>query len=223
MARFALAALILALFLGPLPSQGQPARQPEERFVVVGLMIVDGAPGLAWLVEPRLTQNRPVAVRQGESIGPYQVARILDDRVELTGPEGPVWVPLLTTGGPVVAAAGPPTAGAVPVRPSRAPAAEGRPAPEAGVAPAAALPPAPRNPLAQPIETLRRRVEALARQQTAAAEAQRAQMRDNPPAEEPAGPPTPTAPATPPTGTLPSGPRVHYPPQGSLMDFLAPR
>lgn len=232
MARLMILMGVLAALLGPLPARGQAARPAEEQFVAVGVMLVDGAPGLAWLLEPRLTQNRPMAVRQGESIGPYQVTRILDDRVELTGPGGPVWVPLLTTGGSVVASAGPigpsaaPAATPTPAR-SRA-SADGSavPATPTAASPTAALPlPAsPRNPLAQPIDALKRRIEAVAQQQREAAEAQRAILGENPTASlEPAEAPTPTAPAVPPVGTLPSGPRVSYPPQGSLMDFLKPQ
>ncbi len=208
MTRSAMVIGALLAALGPLsaaaqaPAPGQSARPAEERFVVVGLMLVDGAPGLAWLVEPRLTQNRAVAVRPGESVGPYQVTRILDDRVELTGPAGVVWVPVLTTGGgSVVASAGP-------VGPS----------PEAAPSPLAALPPA------EHMEALKQRIEAAAQQQAEAAMAQRALLRQNPNAIlAPPDPPAPTAPVTPPAGTPASGPRVSFPPKGSLTDFLKPK
>jgi hypothetical protein len=227
MARLMIVMGVLAALLGPLPARGQAPRPGEEQFVAVGVMLVDGAPGLAWLLEPRLTQNRPMAVRQGESIGPYQVTRILDDRVELTGPGGPVWVPLLTTGGSVVASAGPigpsaaPATTPTPTRSRASADVSAAPAMPAGASP---LPAPPRNPLAQPIDALKRRIEAVAQQQREAAEAQRAILGENPTAPlESAEAPTPTAPAVPPVGTLPSGPRVSYPPQGSLMDFLKPQ
>jgi hypothetical protein len=240
MTRFAMAVGALVALLAPLcasaqsPAPGHPARAVEEQFVVVGLMLVDGAPGLAWLVEPRLTQNRAVAVRQGERVGPYQVTNILDDRVELTGPAGTVWVPVLTTGGPVVASAGPvgptPDSGATPLGAGG----RARPAPEtrapASSSPAAATPAeaprgtARRNPLSEPMEALKRRVEAAAEQQRAAAMAQRSLLSQNPNAIlAPPDPPVPTTPVAPPTGTPASGPRVSFPPQGSLMDFMKPQ
>jgi hypothetical protein len=74
------------------------------------------------------------------------------------------------------------------------------------------------------MEALKRRVEAAAQRQREVAEAQRARLGRNPAAvPQPAEAPTPTVPAAPPAGTPASGPRVSYPPQGSLMDLLAPR
>jgi hypothetical protein len=62
----------------------------EERFVVSGLVVLDGGDGSAWLQEPSLTENQIVRVRRGDSVGPWRVTRILEDRVELEGPAGSV-------------------------------------------------------------------------------------------------------------------------------------
>ncbi len=61
-----------------------------ERFVLSGLVVLDGGDGSAWLQEPSLTENRIVRVRRGDSVGPWRVTRILKDRVELEGPAGSV-------------------------------------------------------------------------------------------------------------------------------------
>ncbi len=61
-----------------------------ERFVLSGLVVLDGGYGSAWLQEPSLTENRIVRVRRGDSVGPWRVTRILEDRVELEGPAGSV-------------------------------------------------------------------------------------------------------------------------------------
>ena len=60
--------------------------------------------------EPQLTQNQPVAVRPGESIGPYRLTKVLEDRVELQGPGGTISVLLAGVQAPVteVASSGPP-------------------------------------------------------------------------------------------------------------------
>lgn len=74
---------------------GQGNAQPAvERFVLTGLIFLDSASGVAWMQEPNLTGNRAVAVRVGESIGPYRLTKVLEDRVELEGPAGKVLVPL---------------------------------------------------------------------------------------------------------------------------------
>jgi len=77
------------------------AQTPQ--FTLSGLVVVEGG-GRAWLQEPVLTQNQPVALRPGESIGPYRLTQILDDRVELVGPSGAMWVFLAGVQGPTAAA-----------------------------------------------------------------------------------------------------------------------
>ena len=80
-----------------------------ERFVVSGVVLLDGSNGLAWLQEPTLTGSRAVVLRPGQSVGPYRVTGIFEDRVELEGPNGKVRVPVHTAGAEtVVAAAGAP-------------------------------------------------------------------------------------------------------------------
>jgi hypothetical protein len=76
-----------------------------ERFTLSGVILYEGG-GLAWLQEPSLTGNQTVAVRLSDSIGPYRVTKILDDRVELQGPAGTVLVPVYNAQapGPAVAA-----------------------------------------------------------------------------------------------------------------------
>jgi len=74
------------------------------RFTLSGLVVVEGG-GRAWLQEPLLTQNQPVALRPGESIGPYRLTKILEDRVELVGPAGTISVLLAGVQGPATAAA----------------------------------------------------------------------------------------------------------------------
>src|SRR2546425_11573837 len=61
-----------------------------ERFVLSGLVVLDGGDGSAWLQEPSLTKNEIVRVRRGDTLGPWRVTRILEDRVELEGPGGSV-------------------------------------------------------------------------------------------------------------------------------------
>src|SRR5438128_5907670 len=61
-----------------------------ERFVLSGLVVLDGGDGSAWLQEPSLTRNEIVRVRRGDTLGPWRVTRILEDRVELEGPGGSV-------------------------------------------------------------------------------------------------------------------------------------
>jgi hypothetical protein len=77
------------------------------RFTLSGLVVVEGG-GRAWLQEPVLTQDQPVALRPGESIGPYRLTKILEDRVELSGPSGTFSVLLAGIQGATVAAPPPP-------------------------------------------------------------------------------------------------------------------
>src|SRR5712691_9037794 len=63
------------------------AQTPQ--FTLSGLVVVEGG-GRAWLQEPQLTQNQPVALRPGESIGQYRLTKIHEDRVEMMGPSGTI-------------------------------------------------------------------------------------------------------------------------------------
>jgi hypothetical protein len=76
-------------------------------FTLSGLVVVEGG-GRAWLQEPVLTQNQPVALRPGESIGPYRLTKIFEDRVELAGPSGTFSVLLAGIQGATAAAPPPP-------------------------------------------------------------------------------------------------------------------
>jgi hypothetical protein len=79
-----------------------------QQFSMTGVVVVEGN-SRVWLQEPSLTQNRIVVVRVGESVGPYRVTKILEDRVELAGPGGALVVRLAGAQGappaPTVAAA----------------------------------------------------------------------------------------------------------------------
>ncbi|HEV8437200.1 MAG TPA: hypothetical protein VGT40_03805 [Methylomirabilota bacterium] len=81
------------------PVHAQATGQPTaEKFILSGVVVFDGGSGLAWLYEPSLTGDRVIAVRLGESIGPYRLAKIFEDRVELEGPSGKVLVPVYYAG-----------------------------------------------------------------------------------------------------------------------------
>jgi hypothetical protein len=69
-----------------------------EQFVLSGVLVDGEGGGRAWLLEPTLTQNRVIAVRPGDTVGPYRLTTILDDRVEMEGPAGKILVPLYTAG-----------------------------------------------------------------------------------------------------------------------------
>jgi hypothetical protein len=72
---------------------GIAGAQDQPRFTVSGVVIKEGG-AVAWIGEPAYTKNRLLRVREGDQIGPYRVAAIREDRVELTGPSGPVVVRL---------------------------------------------------------------------------------------------------------------------------------
>jgi hypothetical protein len=44
---------------------------------------------IAWIGEPTYTKDNFVRVREGDRVGPYQILKIHEDRVEITGPSGP--------------------------------------------------------------------------------------------------------------------------------------
>jgi hypothetical protein len=95
--------------VGVLAANGhaQSAGPAEERFVLSGVVFVEGGKGVAWLQEPTLTKNRIVTVRPGDSIGGYRVTRILADQIELEGPGGKFSVPLAGASDGVTASAQP--------------------------------------------------------------------------------------------------------------------
>jgi hypothetical protein len=75
----------------PQPTPG-PARQPA--FELVGVTKLDGERSAALLREPVLTEGAPVFVRQGQSIGPYRLVAVEDDRVRLESANGAITVRL---------------------------------------------------------------------------------------------------------------------------------
>lgn len=79
-----------------------PTRVATGGFVLTGLVYVDGEEGLAWLREPTFTDNEIVPVRAGDTVGPYRLTRILEDRVELEGPGGKLSVLLSGSGSTTV-------------------------------------------------------------------------------------------------------------------------
>ena len=98
LAAAAWAVLVFAAVVGGADAQSGP------RFTLSGVVVVEGG-GRAWLQEPQLTKNQPVAVRPGESIGPYRLTKVLEDRVELEGPGGTISVLLAGVQAPPTGAA----------------------------------------------------------------------------------------------------------------------
>ena len=87
--------------------EAQSANPSAEKFVLTGVVYVEGGRGLAWLQEPTFTNNQIVTLRVGDRVGPYRLTRILEDQVELEGPRGKVAVPLAGTGGAITVGATP--------------------------------------------------------------------------------------------------------------------
>jgi hypothetical protein len=75
-------------------AHAQAPTPPGGQFVLIGVVLLEGGGGLAWVQEPNFTNNKVVTVRLGDSVGPYRVTKILTHQVELTGPGGTVSVPL---------------------------------------------------------------------------------------------------------------------------------
>jgi hypothetical protein len=76
-------------------AHGQGISQPApERFVVSGVIVLEDGAGMAWLREPALTGDQVVALRPGDSVGPYRLTKILADRIELEGPAGKILLPI---------------------------------------------------------------------------------------------------------------------------------
>jgi hypothetical protein len=104
------AILAVAIWVTLLAAAAQAdAQAPGPRFMLSGVVVVEGG-GRAWLQEPSITKNQIVAVRLGETVGPYRLTKILEDRVELSGPQGALVVLLAGAQGPatVTPAAPPP-------------------------------------------------------------------------------------------------------------------
>ena len=103
----------LSILLGATSAavSAQPGAPGAERFVLTGMVVWSGNEGVAWLQEPDLTRNEMVALRIGQSVGPWKLTRFLDNGVELEGPAGKVLIPLYNAGGGGTAvAAGAPSA-----------------------------------------------------------------------------------------------------------------
>ena len=101
-----LAAVLAALSAPSTMAAAQAASSPAaERFVVSGVVLLEGNDGLAWLQEPTLTGNRAVALRPGQNVGPYRLTGVFEDRVELDGPNGKVRIPIHVAGSETVVAA----------------------------------------------------------------------------------------------------------------------
>jgi hypothetical protein len=106
----ALATVSLVLLGAMVTMVSAKAGAPAAEFVLSGLVAFDNGEGVAWLQEPSLTQNKVVKLRRGDSVGPWKVTRILENRVELEGPAGKVLVPFGTTVGSGAPAAPSPVA-----------------------------------------------------------------------------------------------------------------
>lgn len=157
MARTSLLFTAMWLGVGVLVGNAHAQAPADERFVLSGVVFVEGGKGVAWLQEPTFTKNQIVTVRPGDSVGPYRVTRILQHQIELAGPAGTFSVPLAgtagtpTTGASVTAAAMPPSpepaGGAMPTA-TTPPAAS--PAPYVASPAPAASAPVPTNPAMYP-------------------------------------------------------------------------
>ena len=82
-------------------AQAQSPTPPGGQFLLVGVVMLEGGRGLAWMQEPNFTSNKVVTVRLGDSVGPYRVTKILTHQVELEGPGGTISVPLAGSPGTV--------------------------------------------------------------------------------------------------------------------------
>ena len=85
-------AAVVGLIAGS--AQAQSPTPPGGQFVLIGVVLLEGERGLAWVQEPNFTNNKVVTVHLGDNVGPYRVTKILTHQVELTGPDGTVSVPL---------------------------------------------------------------------------------------------------------------------------------
>ena len=95
-------AAVVGLIAGS--AQAQSPTPPGGQFVLIGVVLLEGERGLAFVQEPNFTNNKVVTVHLGDSVGPYRVTKILTHQVELTGPDGTVSVPLAGLPGAVTVA-----------------------------------------------------------------------------------------------------------------------
>jgi hypothetical protein len=85
-------ATVIGLVAGS--AHAQSPTPPSGQFVLIGVVMLEGERGLAFVQEPNFTNNKVVTVRLGDSVGPYRVTKILTHQVELAGPGGTISVPL---------------------------------------------------------------------------------------------------------------------------------
>ena len=84
--------VLVTLCVASLAPSVAPA-QEQPRFSVMGVVIRQDV-SIAWIGEPTYTKDNFVRVREGDRLGPYRIVKIREDRVELTGPTGPLVVRL---------------------------------------------------------------------------------------------------------------------------------
>lgn len=87
-------------------AHAQAPTQPGGQFSLIGVVMLEGGRNLAFIQEPNLTNDKVVAVRLGDNVGPYRVTKILTHQVELTGSGGTVVIPLAGLPGAVVVVSG---------------------------------------------------------------------------------------------------------------------
>jgi len=73
-------------------TQAGPRLVREPAFELAGVVKLESGASFAVLQEPELTMGRPVLLRQGQSIGAYQLVAIEADRVRLESATGVVTV-----------------------------------------------------------------------------------------------------------------------------------
>src|SRR5262245_26360737 len=103
-------AVMLVAVVGISGAFAQSGTPSGERFVLTGIVYVEGGQGLAWLQDPTFTNNKVLTLRPGDRIGPFRLTKILEDQVELEGPSGKISVPLAGSGGAISVATNPETA-----------------------------------------------------------------------------------------------------------------
>ncbi len=103
-----------------VPPQAPPAPVRKPAFELAGLAKLEGDASFALLQEPELTNGAPVFVRQGQSIGPYRLVAVEEDRVLLESATGVITVHLAGSKdtGPVAVVPPPKPAPQVPQAPS---------------------------------------------------------------------------------------------------------
>lgn len=198
------AALLLLLGATGAGVSAQPGGPGAERFVLTGLVVWSGKEGVAWLQEPDLTRNQIVALRIGESVGPWKLTRFLDNGVELDGPAGKVLVPLQNVG-----AGGTAVAAGAPAGPAPAAASTARAVPRDDAS-RVATPPVPVSPTPgwesnRPAPTVGALGEALNKARAERAQRQAGNAQDQPREAAPAGSRAVRGPSTPSGATSSDG------------------